>query len=313
MSMRVSSLLLFASCLICGTACEDKSAQATRALFAVGAASEDLFALPYPNDLRLGADGTIDLGHLAEQAPGLFKLYASTVARNRAGGFSLSGGAFFRFSGPIDPRCLPSSPAASRQADASVRWVNIQADSVDYGQRIPLRTKFLEAEGRYIGAQSLAVLPVPGFVLAPATRYAVIVTEALCDAAGDAVVADEDFRALIEDAPPEREELQQAHQRYQPLRDYLTAFGLTGVVSAAVFTTGQPTEIARQARAVLHRSAAPVARDLVVSAQTDRDYADLARLGCLTRERMSQIMELVWLAPDIQREILEFPSTATTR
>ena len=38
-----------------------------------------------------------------------------------------------------------------------------------------------------------------------------------------------------------------------------------------------------------------------------RDYADLARLGCLTRERMSQIMELIWLAPDIQQEILEFP------
>jgi hypothetical protein len=43
------------------------------------------------------------------------------------------------------------------------------------------------------------------------------------------------------------------------------------------------------------------------------DYADLARLGCLTRERMSQIMELVWLAPDIQREILEFPPTGVTR
>jgi hypothetical protein len=35
-----------------------------------------------------------------------------------------------------------------------------------------------------------------------------------------------------------------------------------------------------------------------------RDYADLARLGCLTRERISQIMELLWLAPDIQQEIL---------
>lgn len=43
------------------------------------------------------------------------------------------------------------------------------------------------------------------------------------------------------------------------------------------------------------------------------NYADLARLGCLTRERMSQIMELIWLAPDIQAEILEFPSTATSR
>ncbi len=44
-----------------------------------------------------------------------------------------------------------------------------------------------------------------------------------------------------------------------------------------------------------------------------RDYADLARLGCLTRERMSQIMELVWLAPDIQQEILQFPPTGTSR
>ena len=44
-----------------------------------------------------------------------------------------------------------------------------------------------------------------------------------------------------------------------------------------------------------------------------RDYADLARLGCLTRERMSQIMELVWLAPDIQKEILEFPPSGAAR
>lgn len=44
-----------------------------------------------------------------------------------------------------------------------------------------------------------------------------------------------------------------------------------------------------------------------------RDYADLARLGCLTRERMSQIMELVWLAPDIQQEILEFLPTGTSK
>ncbi len=44
-----------------------------------------------------------------------------------------------------------------------------------------------------------------------------------------------------------------------------------------------------------------------------RHYADLARLGCLTRERMSQIMELIWLAPDIQQEILGFPPQAMQR
>lgn len=44
-----------------------------------------------------------------------------------------------------------------------------------------------------------------------------------------------------------------------------------------------------------------------------RYYADLARLGCVTRERMSQVMELIWLAPDIQQEILEFPPTLAPR
>ena len=44
-----------------------------------------------------------------------------------------------------------------------------------------------------------------------------------------------------------------------------------------------------------------------------RDYADLARLGCITRERMSQIMELIWLTPEVQQEILEFPPNKTGR
>lgn len=37
------------------------------------------------------------------------------------------------------------------------------------------------------------------------------------------------------------------------------------------------------------------------------DYADLARLGCVSRDRISQIMMLVWLAPDIQEAVLRLP------
>jgi len=40
-----------------------------------------------------------------------------------------------------------------------------------------------------------------------------------------------------------------------------------------------------------------------------KDYADLARLSGVTRERVSQIMKLVWLAPDIQQEMLYLPPT----
>ena len=35
-----------------------------------------------------------------------------------------------------------------------------------------------------------------------------------------------------------------------------------------------------------------------------RDYADLARLGLVTRARLTQIMNLLLLAPDIQEQLL---------
>lgn len=41
-----------------------------------------------------------------------------------------------------------------------------------------------------------------------------------------------------------------------------------------------------------------------------RDYADLARLGHVTRARMSQIMNLLLLAPDIQERLLSLSGEA---
>ncbi|MCB2189609.1 MAG: hypothetical protein KQJ78_24600 [Deltaproteobacteria bacterium] len=40
-----------------------------------------------------------------------------------------------------------------------------------------------------------------------------------------------------------------------------------------------------------------------------RDFADLARLGYVTRARITQIMDLTLLAPDIQEAILFLPPT----
>ncbi len=78
-----------------------------------------------------------------------------------------------------------------------------------------------------------------------------------------------------------------------------------------------PKDVRRHAVGCLPRVAHVMAlaiqfQDMIQRGES-RDYADLARLGCLTRERMSQIMELIWLAPDIQQEILEFPPGSATR
>src|SRR5262245_32787002 len=44
-----------------------------------------------------------------------------------------------------------------------------------------------------------------------------------------------------------------------------------------------------------------------------RDYAELARLGHVTRARVSQVMNLLCLAPDIQEELLFLPRTVQGR
>ena len=51
----------------------------------------------------------------------------------------------------------------------------------------------------------------------------------------------------------------------------------------------------------------------LVGAGEVRDYADLARLGQVSRTRITQIMNLLHLAPDIQEEILFLPRTMKGR
>ena len=51
----------------------------------------------------------------------------------------------------------------------------------------------------------------------------------------------------------------------------------------------------------------------LVDAGEVADYADLARLAHVSRARVTQIMNLLHLAPDIQEELLFLPSTNGTR
>jgi hypothetical protein len=77
-------------------------------------------------------------------------------------------------------------------------------------------------------------------------------------------------------------------------------------------------ESARSAVEAAGRSIPRIARLMALAirfegllrAGTIRDYAELARRGCVTRARMTQIMKLLLLAPDIQEQILFLPSTA---
>lgn len=53
--------------------------------------------------------------------------------------------------------------------------------------------------------------------------------------------------------------------------------------------------------------------DGLIRAGDVRDYAELARLGHVTRARITQIMNLLLLAPDIQEALLHLPRVTAGR
>ena len=75
---------------------------------------------------------------------------------------------------------------------------------------------------------------------------------------------------------------------------------------AAEPTVSPPRRSGRHPRAAQVLALALQFQEMIDGGEV-RDYADLARLGCVSRERISQIMMLVWLAPDIQEEVLRLP------
>lgn len=73
-------------------------------------------------------------------------------------------------------------------------------------------------------------------------------------------------------------------------------------VGQAEPVTPPPPKVPRVARL----AALAIRVDQLVRAGQVADYADAARLGHITRARMTQIMNLLNLAPDILEEVLHF-------
>ena len=240
--------LIVGLCLVTG--CDSGSSFLTRSLLDLSLASQDLYAIPYPNDIRLKDDGSINLAGYENGQPDLVQLYLKTVAENRLAGFGLGSAIYLRFRDEIDPAsCGPRSANEDLAPGASVFLVNIGRGSPGYAERVPLRWKYVAQKQPFIGAHSLTLLPLPGFALAPGTTYAAVVTEAMCDPFGDPVQPGEaDLQLALDNFAQSDPTLRRAHDAYAPLRAFMADTGLTGVVTAAVFTTGRPTEAAGLAR-----------------------------------------------------------------
>jgi hypothetical protein len=76
--------------------------------------------------------------------------------------------------------------------------------------------------------------------------------------------------------------------------------------AAAPLEPGRVARVARLMALALHF-------EKLLHAGAVRDYAELARLGRVTRARVSQVMNLLLLAPDLQERLLFLPKTTRGR
>src|SRR5690606_28932134 len=82
-----------------------------RALFVLPRdGTEAFFDLPFPSDLRRTPEGTIDLSRFPNpRSNRIVTRYIEAMAR-RLDGFATNGASYARFSQPVDPSSLPSTP-----------------------------------------------------------------------------------------------------------------------------------------------------------------------------------------------------------
>lgn len=199
----------------------------------------DFWDLPFPSDLRLQSDGSYGYRRFplyGSSSPvaienGLVDQWLTTADARLKDGWGLSSGVFFQVGGAIDPATLPATPAATMSLDSSAFLIALDGETK--GSFLPVTFSFHAEGDRYAPPNLVTAIPVFGFTRRGHTKYALVLTDAIKDTSG----------AKIGRARKFHEDFGAPTAHFQPLVSLLSekGFDLSKVVSAAVFTTMDPS------------------------------------------------------------------------
>ncbi len=202
--------------------------------------TEAFFDLPFPSDLRLNAEGGVDLTGFPNPRGNTFVARYLEAFPRRMRGFGTNGATYFRFSRSVDPSSLPASAEASLDEGASVFLMDVDPASPDAGARHPIVVHYQDCPTRYWAAHSVALRPVYGIPLAGGRRYAAVVTRGVRAADGSEYARDADFEAVL--GAGGDAEVARARELYAGALDVLESAGVSrdSLLAMTVFTTQEP-------------------------------------------------------------------------
>lgn len=200
--------------------------------------ADTFWDLPWPSDLRLDAAGAPDLRGYPYPAGNPILGSLASVAAERPG-FPTDTLAYVRFDGPIAAQDVRTPIFA---ADAPLLLLDVDPASAERGRLFPLvahaPTARPAAADDYRVDHLLSVATLPGTILPPSRRLALVVRRSLGDAAGDPLgVPLPVLQLRAGGSPPPRDDLR---PHFASLWETLDALGVPreDVAAATVFTTG---------------------------------------------------------------------------
>jgi hypothetical protein len=224
----------------------------------------DFFRLPFPNDIRINADGTLDLTDFPRPGPSfvgfdLVDRYATALSVDFSG-FSAVQGVTFRFSRELDFDTLGPN-------GQGVHFVDITSPAEPgFGSDRGRNFGYDTGAHPYVCQNSLVVAPSPSDPLRPGGTYAVYLTSAIRSMTGDPPVQDPDLAALLASVAPADPALALAWTRYANFRAYLTANVIAPdqVAAVSVLTVGNTTATMLAMKDAVEAQPVPVLSDLTV-------------------------------------------------
>lgn len=190
-------------------------------------------AVPFPNDLFLGPDGTVELASLPGGNP-LWQDVRERLTERR--GFCRSCPVHFPVRGAIDRAGLPGRPGPGDAAsiDDPVLLVDVDPDSPERGRLVPIEAEWNDDNG------IVGIRLRKGIALEPGRRYAGVLTARLVSPDGAPLAPSPVFAEARDRDGGGSAAAQRAREVVGPALDYLeTLEGIAReeIVSLAAFTT----------------------------------------------------------------------------
>lgn len=232
------------------------------------------FGAPYPSEHMRRKDGTIRFDRFPNIYGNKVVQYYLDLANEKTNGFSRAGAIYLPFNGPINEENLPADLFESLNDESSVFLVNLDPESPEYGNKIPIYAQFQVEGSRYIPGNMLKLLPYQGYPLAPNAMYAAVVLTSLGGANGRELAPAQSVEDMANHVFPLEEFGRTIAENFVYLWNYCEENGIERdqVVTAALFRTGDfVTEMA-----ALQKSCAalpdPMPYDLEPLAEFEKFY-----------------------------------------